>query len=108
VVFWNFLSDLLLSALISSLKIFMWASLSSLWHLSLFCWCQQLGMNFLHFPLNPLFNCFFGGECSFHPFFSPLLQLMLCNYVLEWLVHWLNFCCDQLGWCAVSVLDLEV
>jgi hypothetical protein len=44
---------------------------------------------FFSFPPNPLLN-YFLGESGFHPFFSPLLYLMLCNYVLDWLVGGFN------------------
>jgi hypothetical protein len=35
-------------------------------HLSLFCWCQELGIHLLHFSLNPVLNYFFE-ENGFYP-----------------------------------------
>jgi hypothetical protein len=51
--------------------------------LSLFCWGQQLGINFLHFTLDSVLSYFFE-ESGFHPFFLfPSRHLAVCNYVLD-------------------------
>jgi hypothetical protein len=66
----------------------------------LFCWSPELGIRFLHFPVNLVLNyCF--AENGFYPFFVfPLLHLVLCSYVLDRLVGgfshlfsfpWFNF-----------------
>jgi hypothetical protein len=35
-----------------------------LWHLSLFCWDHELGIHFLHFPLNLALNFFLRSVVS--------------------------------------------
>jgi hypothetical protein len=63
----------------------------------LFCWSPELGISFLHFPLNPALNYFFE-DSGFHPFFFfPPLHLVLCYYVFDRLVggfsHLFSFPC---------------
>jgi hypothetical protein len=57
--------------------------------ISCFCCGQELGIHFLHFPVNPLLNCFFKGFDALPFFFSPLLQLV-CVTVLDRLVVGFN------------------
>jgi hypothetical protein len=69
---------------ISSLRAFSRHHWVSYLHL-LFCWGQELDIHFLHFPLNPILNYFFE-DSHFHPFFLPLLHLVLCHYIFGKLV----------------------
>jgi hypothetical protein len=53
------------------------------WHsLSLFCWSPELGISFLHFPLNPVL-IYLGEENGFHPFFIfPSRHFMLFLFLV--------------------------
>jgi hypothetical protein len=75
-------------------------------HSSLFCWDQELGIHFLHFPMNPVLNHFLE-ESGFHSFFFfPSLHLVLCHYVLDSLVG--DFKClfsfTEFNFCVVTAL----
>jgi hypothetical protein len=61
---------------------------------------------FLHFPLNPVLN-YFWGESGFYPFFFfSLLLLVLCDCVVDMLVggfsHLFSF--PLFNFCVVAVL----
>jgi hypothetical protein len=54
------------------------------------------GYPFSSFPTESCIEFFFE-ECGFHPFFFPLLLLVLYNYILDWLVGGLN-CLFSFPW----------
>jgi hypothetical protein len=75
----------------------------------LFCCSQELGIHFLHFPLN-LYLIIFFEESGFHPFFFfPLVHLVVCNNVLDRVVggfsHLFSF--PLFNFCFVTVLVLS-
>jgi hypothetical protein len=66
-----------ISCRISSFKMFLWASLVPWDSLPLFCLDLELGIHFLHFPLNPVL-IYYWGENGFCPFFIfPFLHLVM-------------------------------
>jgi hypothetical protein len=83
----------------------------------LFCWSPELGIHFLHFPLNPVLN-YFWGENGFHLFvIFLLLHLVLYNYVLDRLLVvsvtcFLSLClilfCLCIGFLALSIYPISV
>jgi hypothetical protein len=89
---------LVLSSKISSLRVFMWVSLSSLVTFIIVLLRSGTGYSFSSFSTESCVELFFFEESGFHPFFFPSLHLVLCNYVFDRLVGGFN--------CLISFPDL--
>jgi hypothetical protein len=98
-VYWNFLSASymfwltmssniamkfsVITCRISSLRVFLWASLGSLASFFFVLLGSGIGYLFSSFPSESCIKLFFGGEWFSFLFVFPSLHLVLCNYVLN-------------------------